>query len=96
MTSHENKIIDTSGKLRLQYQSNGSERGRLMMRVLAGADKDKLIEQALCGDAKVLLGQIAKRVLKDHADAVVTCPHCGYVLRTPKAKQCRECFKSWR
>ena len=91
MTSHEKKVLCVSGKLRLQYQTSGSEKGRMMMKALAGADKDKLIKQALCGDVKSLLSQIAKRVLNDHPDAVKTCPHCGNVLRTPKAKQCREC-----
>ena len=63
--------------------------------MLSGANNDKLIEEALSGDAKTLLSQIADRVLTEHMEVIKTCPYCGYVLRTPKAKQCRECFKTW-
>ena len=95
MTSRERKIINASGKLRLQYQGNANEKSRLIMWSLTEADKDRLIEQVLIGDPKPILTKIAKRIIIDHQHAIKTCPDCGYVLRTPKAMQCRKCFKSW-
>ena len=41
--------------------------------------------------------KIRERILEDHPDRVVLnlCPVCGGLARTPKAKQCPECFHSW-
>lgn len=40
---------------------------------------------------------IAKRIFYEHEEDIINnCPKCGKLARTPKAKQCRHCFFSWR
>ena len=38
---------------------------------------------------------IARRILKDNPDILNTCPKCGKLARTPKARQCRFCGNKW-
>lgn len=39
----------------------------------------------------------AERIVKDHAEEIFfnTCPRCGKLARTPKARQCRYCRDDW-
>ncbi len=39
---------------------------------------------------------IAERLLIDSGNKIInTCPKCGHLARTPKAKQCRFCGHDW-
>ena len=93
LTPQEKKIVAAAGKLRTQY-FHSIKSGRESLVMLAGGNDDKRIEKVLSGD-NMPLSQIANRVMKDNHNIIKACPHCNYVLRTPKAKQCRNCYKDW-
>jgi len=44
-----------------------------------------------------LYDAIRDRVLQDHGTEVIInrCPHCNALTRTPRARQCPECFERW-
>ena len=95
MTEHEQRVLLATDKLRLQYQC-ASKTGKQQARILFKADKDPVIDQALSGDAQTLRINIAQRIYNDHPDFIKRCPFCADILRTPKARQCKSCFKAWR
>jgi len=38
---------------------------------------------------------VRDRVVRDHPQAIVRCPKCARVLRTPRARQCMWCLHDW-
>ena len=53
------------------------------------------IADVVFGDLWAFKESVRDRVLREHPSVFKRCPHCGRLLRTPKAKQCRWCFRGW-
>lgn len=47
------------------------------------------------GDLADFRESVRNRVVNEHPEVVKRCPHCHRLLRTPKAQQCRWCFRGW-
>lgn len=75
--------------------SDSPERRRMIKRRLVSTDLD--VQQLLADGPENCLYNIRNRILRNNADRVFLnyCPRCQGLARTPRAKQCRQCFFSW-
>lgn len=60
-----------------------------------GSQNNPEMQQALLQGVEEFKIAVRNRILRDHPELVKRCPHCGKILRTPNAQQCRWCLKSW-
>ena len=80
---------------RMKAEAADSEQLRRMIQAKWGGENDPAVVAALAQGEDAFRTAVRDRVLRDHPEAVVRCPKCNGVLRTPRAQQCRWCFHAW-
>jgi hypothetical protein len=79
---------------------NVKEKGdtRLAIYVRGMDEPTEEIKSLLIDGMQSLRRRLADKLIQDHREEVFanSCPKCGKLPRTPKAKQCPWCFHSWR
>lgn len=80
---------------RFKAAATDNEQLRRLILEKWGGDNDPAVVAALTQGEDAFRVAVRDRVLRDHPEAVVRCPRCNGVLRTPRARQCRWCFHAW-
>ena len=80
----------------LKIQGTSSSPMQESLRKFWMSDDPRVLE-LLADGPEAFRARVRTRIMQDPANDVVFnyCPRCGALARTPKAKQCPQCFFSW-
>jgi len=98
MTDFEKRCVSIGGRHH-KSSSSESEEFRKYGQELFEREADEEMKQALAVGYWAYRDRITERLVQDALEgrqSVNRCPKCHRIARTPKAKQCRWCYFSWR
>lgn len=86
------KSVLGQGKLE-HSQSEGMQ--RILLKHWISLEPE-VVELLRDGSERFMIG-VSERILREEADRIYLnyCPRCGALARTPQARQCPKCFRSW-
>jgi hypothetical protein len=84
----------THGRTDAAAQAEAGSRSHPVRELLS--DDPDVLELASEG-IDAFVARTAQRILDEHANKVFFnhCPKCGALAKTPKARQCRFCYRDW-
>lgn len=98
MTGFERRCIEL-GVLQATAASSPSKSLKAYAAERWAAEGDEKIEEALACGVREFHARVCERLLRMAMDGelqVNRCPRCRRVVRTPTARQCRWCGRTWR